>query len=169
MCKDCKNAYQRKKYAENPASFLVSNKKHRDRNRGSINAKKRFKYQSDAEHRANVNRVNTRNYWESRADRLTKGRAYRIKNKSKRLADARMRKKKLRQATPPWLTGLQKKQIADMYGHAKDCFLCTGERYDVDHIVPLCGENVCGLHVPWNLQVLPSDVNRAKWNKHDAS
>jgi hypothetical protein len=69
-----------------------------------------------------------------------------------------------RSQTPSWLTKEQKKKIMSFYELRDDVRLTTGEEYHVDHIVPLKGKNVCGLHVPWNLQVLPSDVNLSKWN-----
>lgn len=79
--------------------------------------------------------------------------------------DAKRRAQKLN-ATPQWLTKEHMNQIRQIYAHAKECEMLTGDKYHVDHIVPLKGANVCGLHVPWNLQVLPSDINLAKSNKH---
>ena len=75
------------------------------------------------------------------------------------------RKVSVRQATPSWLTKEHKKLIADLYIHAEDCFVTSGEQYQVDHIIPLKGKVVCGLHVPWNLQVLPADLNLKKSNR----
>ena len=76
-----------------------------------------------------------------------------------------LRKGSVKQATPPWLTKEHKKLISDLYLHAEDCFVTSGEQYQVDHIVPLKGKDVCGLHVPWNLQILPSDLNLKKSNR----
>ncbi len=70
---------------------------------------------------------------------------------------AKRRAAKLR-AVPPWITQAQLQEITSTYKMRPAGF-------HVDHIVPLQGQNVCGLHVPWNLQLLPASVNIGKGNR----
>lgn len=70
-------------------------------------------------------------------------------------------------ATPKWLTAEQKEQIVEFYSIAKRLEAKTGDKYHVDHIIPLNGEYVRGLHVPWNLQVLTASENMSKSNRYD--
>jgi 5-methylcytosine-specific restriction endonuclease McrA len=80
-------------------------------------------------------------------------------------ADTKARRRKHRLATPTWLSAEQKKQIREVYKIAITMTQMTGVQYVVDHIVPLRGETVCGLHVPWNLQVMTQEENLAKSNR----
>jgi len=52
-----------------------------------------------------------------------------------------------------------------MYLQAQKITKITGERYVVDHIIPLISPEVCGLHVPWNLRVITQEENLKKSNK----
>lgn len=56
------------------------------------------------------------------------------------------------------LSILHKKEMREFYRLRK-------QGYEVDHIIPLCGDTVSGLHVPWNLQYLTISENRKKSNK----
>jgi hypothetical protein len=77
---------------------------------------------------------------------------------------ARRRARKL-QATPKWLSGSDLTAIKCKYSVAAMFNKYSDVRYAVDHIVPLQGKTVCGLHVPWNLQVIPVKDNLKKGNK----
>ena len=121
--------------------------------------------------RENLDRHNTSNkksYSIHKKKYTTKRREWKQLNPALVLAQKAKRRSKKLNATPSWLTQEHHKQIADMYWLAKDLEAISGQQYHVDHIIPLLGDNVCGLHVPWNLQVLPADVNMSKSNKHVA-
>lgn len=68
----------------------------------------------------------------------------------------------LNKATPSWVN---KSEIRKIYTRSADLTKRTGTAYEVDHIIPLQRKDVCGLHVPWNLQVIPATENRRKSNK----
>lgn len=68
-------------------------------------------------------------------------------------------------ATPDWLTLDDYQVINEFYTGRNDISVATGISYEVDHIVPLQGKTVCGLHVPWNLRIVTQTANRQKGNK----
>ncbi|MEZ5935346.1 MAG: hypothetical protein R3F54_26170, partial [Alphaproteobacteria bacterium] len=80
----------------------------------------------------------------------------------------RRRARKLR-AMPDWLSPEQRDEIEAVYAEARRLTEETGVEHHVDHIVPLKGRNVRGLHVPWNLKVVTAEENLRKGNRLDAS
>lgn len=95
-------------------------------------------------------------------------RAYRNSWKEKNAiaihADNKNRRRKHRDATPPWLTRRQKTEMRSMYQIAITTTAILGVQHVIDHIWPLRSDFVCGLHVPWNLQILTQAQNLAKSN-----
>lgn len=77
------------------------------------------------------------------------------KNPGPGRANAAARRAHKIRATPSWAD--QKK----IYAFYESC----PEGYHVDHVVPLRGRNVCGLHVIDNLQYLPAAENLSKGNR----
>lgn len=94
-----------------------------------------------------------------------RGRRWRSDNKALCLAFSAARKALKLRATPLWLTVERREQTAQMYVRAAAVSKFFGFPCDVDHIHPLRGKDRTGLHVPWNLQILPSQANKSKHNK----
>ncbi len=93
---------------------------------------------------------------------VSENRAIMTSYKAKRRAKEQM-------ATPAWLTKAQLDAIKSVYIESERLSLETGIPHQVDHIVPLSGRIVSGLHVPWNLRAIPATENNRRpriWN-HD--
>jgi hypothetical protein len=74
-------------------------------------------------------------------------------------AENAARKSYIKRATPLWA---EKFFIAEAYHIAKVREKTFGFKWHVDHVIPLRGKNVCGLHVHNNLQVIPAQINLKK-------
>lgn len=91
------------------------------------------------------------------------GKAYRQAFPDKHAARQGRRRAAKMQATPPWATQFY---IDEAYHLAKLRTLATGFEWHVDHVVPLKGKTVCGLHVESNLAVIPGRENNSKSNRY---
>ena len=166
-----------KRYAErNREKVLARRKEHYQRNKEELQKKALERYHLNR----NRNIEKMRKYKEKNKEKLKLATAnYRVANKEevnkrskawnkanpgkKNALTAKRLSKKI-QATPPWLTKLDIDLIAMFYEAAADQKQ-YGLDCHVDHIIPLQGREVCGLHVPWNLQVLPASENISKGNR----
>lgn len=86
---------------------------------------------------------------------------YKRKNAGRVIEQTTYRKRHIRMATPRWVS---RDEIRAFYDSAAALSNGTGIKHHVDHIVPLRGKLVSGLHVPWNLRVIPAAENMSKRN-----
>jgi hypothetical protein len=100
-----------------------------------------------------------------REDYRRRNSAYDKLHKPERAAREACRRAMKLRATPPWLTKEHMTEMKSLYIKRDELRLKNGIIYHVDHIVPLVSDAVCGLHVPWNLQVIPAIDNLKKGNK----
>lgn len=108
----------------------------------------------ESEHGTNYLRIYCNNY--------RKVKAKEPEYQAKRTAHQVRRECNKLNATPAWA---DLKAIEKFYIQAKNREQDFGIKYHVDHVVPLLGDTVCGLHVEYNLQLLPAVDNIKKGNK----
>ena len=159
-------AYQKAYDQANRDKIKERKKAHRYANKDKITESKKAYYYANKDKIAEIRKE----YFDANRDKITlQVTSYRKANPAKfNAANAKRRAAKLN-ATPSWLTKEDYNQMQVFYTEAQQLTLSTGVQHHVDHIYPLQGETVCGLHVPSNLQVLTATENMGKSNKFTAS
>jgi len=118
---------------------------------------------------AQVKSTRRASYQKHKEAALLAKKIYRTENKGKINALCAARKKVVKQRTPTWLTAFDRLKIRCMYQLAAMYTRENEESWHVDHIVPLQGAVVSGLHVPNNLRVLRGLDNIKKKNQYEVS
>ena len=92
--------------------------------------------------------------------------AWKKANAGRVIASTTKRKARVKQRTPMWLDSVDYFEIECVYMYC-NALRKIGLNYEVDHIIPLLGKKVSGLHVPGNLQVIHKKDNSSKANKFE--
>lgn len=124
--------------------------------------KNRKYYQKNKE---KVNARNLASYYANHEERKAKCLEYYYNNKEVVFKNCAKRRSSKQQAMPPWLDKRHEDRIRSIYKACINTSERTGIDHHVDHIVPLQSDTVCGLHVWWNLRIIPAKMNLSKGNR----
>jgi len=149
-CKGCCNAASRKYHSENREACTNMQREYRSANLERLQAADRAS--SPARYQKDKIRIQARH------------KAWRASNKDKMAGYAAKHRAAKARACPEWLTEDQIWMMQEVYDLCELRTRVTGVPHHVDHIVPLQGKQVSGLHVPWNLRVLTARENQCKSN-----
>lgn len=154
-CVECVRSRAKRRYTADSEKVLAINRKWRERNpEDAQKADRKYAAANPEKVKANHRKWRRTNPETHNAN----GRRWAAANLEKGAAKtARYRANRLK-AAPVWLTAEQKSEILEFYEQA------SINNLEVDHIIPLRGKAVCGLHVPWNLQFLTRSENASKGN-----
>jgi len=165
-CKDCVKQKSRLWYLRNKDLALDKARIYASKNPEKVKLYQ-SKYRKSDKGRASQKRYSQKAYSEDPFKFREKSKNYRQRNPSKRSYWQQTREARKLKACPEWLTEQQRDDIQRMYDLRDKFRKIFGVDYHVDHIVPLQGKNVCGLHVPWNLQILEASMNLKKSNTEE--
>lgn len=165
-----RKAYHKEYYLKN----IDAIKEYKRNNKDKIKAYSKEYWQRNKDDKEFRKKENARTlaWYHTNFEKIKEKKYFRDKewrNKNKHIINSFTAKRRVvkLQRMPKWLTEEQKKQIKAMYTLATSLNKSTGVQWHVDHIIPLQGKNVSGLHVPENLQVIQGSLNNRKKNKFD--
>lgn len=169
VCTECRRAADRKKYHADPKTAIEKKQAFYRSNVDAIRQKRRDRYAANPEKEKAIAKERSAMWRKLNPDKVKAHKAikdaYKKANPHKSAALLAKRRAAKKCRTPSWLTSDQLWMIEQAYELASLWSKATGFAWHVDHICPLQGKDVSGLHVPWNLQVIPWRDNLSKSNK----
>lgn len=166
QCKACQGEHTREYYSDDPEKYRAlsreDHRRHRDRNVARMATYR--------EENPDIMKAASKSWRDRNTEKIKQSiKKWKTENKDRLRGYDASRIISEVQATPDWLTSSERKLIREVYASAKIISEETGEKHHVDHIVPLVSKYVCGLHVPWNLRVIPALENLRKGASFDLS
>lgn len=168
-CKDCYRAFKKDWWARQPKSDYAERRK--ELVALAALGERRCRLCGEIRPADDDNFARVGNSWDSncRPCSRIKTREWALNNaeraKAAAAAGCAARYAAKRQRIPPWSTKEDRAKIRSIYAECKRISRETGIQHHVDHIVPLVGKFVSGLHVPGNLQIILGSENCKKSNK----
>jgi hypothetical protein len=166
QCIECVSAQSREWRQANPEAYKQSCRKWLESNRDVHSARVK-RWQAKNKDKIAIDRK----IWEKANPDKVKAKTlrWRKKHPEKHTALAVASVARRAKRVPKWNTSDDRWLMAQFYDVARLRTKATGVVWEVDHIIPLRGKEVSGLHVPSNLQVILKSENRAKRNSVSAN
>lgn len=168
-CKSCKRSHDNAHYAKTETKQKKAEyAKNLRTNKEFLEKEKKYKYEynrkTEVKNCKKLKQQERRKNLEVVLKERMRGLEYAKKHPEKFAMKTRTRKASKLKRTPQWLNNGHLFEIECIYKYCSSLRM-IGLKYEVDHIVPLQGKTVSGLHVPWNLQVILGKENASKGNR----
>jgi hypothetical protein len=115
--------------------------------------------------REKINTSNLQRYYLNHEENKKKCLSYYYNNKDVVFKNCAKRRAAKLSATPIWVDKKHEDRIKSIYSSCIKVSEKTKIPHHVDHIIPLQSKEVCGLHVWWNLRIIPAKENLSKGNR----
>lgn len=172
-CIECRQIKAKEKYHADPQKAVAKVRDYYQKNAELVKEKRRQRYAKNPEKELADSRIRVAEWRAANPDKVKAQaplkKAYKQANPEKSAANLAKRRAAKMLRTPKWLTKDDFWMMEQAYELAKIRSDAFGFDWHVDHVFPLQGELVSGLHVPSNLQVIPWFENLAKANRFEVS